>query len=108
MLTVNDIKKASYNFIVNYKKVYNDENERNSFLVKWTGEDSTFEKKYCISVDLVAKAVAKYYNIDYKKVEELLINSTTNNLPKVKYVRDRKGTYSSKAYNHYYYLGDVK
>ena len=107
MLTVNDIKKATYDFIVSYKKVYNNIDARDAFLLKWTGEDSTFEKNYCISVDLVAKAVANYYNVDSKKVEELLINSNTNNLPKVKYVRDRKGTYCSKTYNHYYYLGDV-
>jgi hypothetical protein len=108
MLTVNDIKKASYNFIASYKKVYNDKNKRNEFLLKWTGEDDTFEKSYCISVDLVAKAVSKHFNIDCKKVEDLLINSKTNNLPKVHYHRDKKGSYNSGAYNHYYYLGDIK
>lgn len=108
MITVNDVKRVSLAFIKAYKNVYNNESLRDSFLKKYTGDDSTFEKKYCISVDLVAKAVAKHLGVDCKKVEKLLINSTTNNLPKVKYDVDVKGSYRGKEYNHYYYLGDVK
>lgn len=107
-ITVNDIKQSAYNFLKLYKSMYNDEQGRNEFLLKWTGDDSTFEKTYCISVDLVAKAVAKKYDVDYKKVEDLLLNSTTNNLPQVHYSVKRKGSYCSGRYNHHYYLGDVK
>ena len=67
-----------------------------------------FESNFCLSVDALSKIVSKAMKLNKSEVENTLMNSNSNLLPKIKYTLKRKASYSSGSFGHYYYLGDVK
>ena len=96
MLTVNDVKKEAYQFLVTYKKVYNNKAKKQE-LLKIANVSDIFIGRYCISVDVVANAIANILEVDRNKVKTTLLNNTNPSLPAIKF--NKKGLY--------YYLGDI-
>ena len=104
----NTVEEVASNVLTYYKKIYNNESARNKFLKKRVGENYVFESNFCLSVDALSKIVSKAMKLNKSDVENTLMNSNSNLLPKIKYNLKRKGSYSSGSFGHYYYLGDVK
>ena len=104
----NTVDEVAHNVLTYYKKIYNNESARNKFLKKRVGENYVFESNFCLSVDALSKIVSKAMKLNKSDVENTLMNSNSNLLPKIKYNLKRKGSYSSGSFGHYYYLGDVK
>lgn len=104
----NTVDEVAHNVLTYYKKIYNNESARNKFLKKRVGEDYMFESNFCLSVDALSKIVSKAMKLNKSDIENTLMNSNSNLLPKIKYNLKRKGSYSSGSFGHYYYLGDIK
>ena len=102
----NTVEEVASNVLTYYKKIYNNESARNTFLKTRVGKNYVFESKFCLSVDALSTIVSNSMGLDITDVKNILMNSNT--LPKIKHIMKRKGSYSSGAYGHYYYLGDVK